>query len=165
MFTSFESSSMKEQMKDIRLSSKMRCIDSHHICNLTDKHDNSMHHLHYGNPEWSSALFLHSTPYTFIYSLRVLEYVNRIRHSLVPQGGPVCMKGSLSLNVFLRRRFPGGVRHTRWNCISVRHFSKSGPKGVCPTPLLSTFRGMWSKMAHSAEQTPCASEHLRWCTS
>ncbi len=42
----------------------------------------------------------------------------------------MCMKGPLSLNGFLRRRPPGGVRHTRWNCISVRHFSKSGPKGV-----------------------------------
>ena len=55
--------------------------------------------------------------------------------SLVPQGGPVCMKCPLSLSAFLRSRHSVGLRYTRWTCIFLGHFSKSGSKGVPPVHL------------------------------
>ncbi len=86
--------------------------------------------------------------------------------SLVPEGGPVCMKCPLSLSAFLRSRHPVDLRYTRWTCRFLGHFSKSGSKVVPPPSLSGTyqititdppvgydqssFRGLYSKMAHGA---------------
>ncbi len=55
-------------------------------------------------------------------------------NSLVPEGGPVCVKCPLSLGIFLRSTPPRGLKNTRWSCKSMRHLSKFGSKCV-PLPL------------------------------